>query len=220
MGAGGPADTGFGIDEVNDLTVKFVAFPVFGKLFFKNGFKKFFFFCRQFEGAGFAFGLAGENQAGNGGDLFLVRPLDYAYCLKRIEKFKLMRERKSCFDLAESPKRAAIRRLQIRLNMPISITGFLYLQESVLLAMEDPQALHRMTTVLYPCVALQFQTSSKNVERCIRNAVEKTFEQGDLSMLQRYFPHFLGNKNGKPNNKEFIGYLVELAKDQLFDLKQ
>ena len=160
-----------------------------------------------------------ERFLSNGGDLFLVRPLDYAYCLKRIEKFKLMRERKSCFDLAESPKRAAIRRLQIRLNMPISITGFLYLQESVLLAMEDPQALHRMTTVLYPCVALQFQTSSKNVERCIRNAVEKTFEQGDLAMLQRYFPHFLGNKNGKPNNKEFIGYLVELAKDQLFDLK-
>ena len=155
----------------------------------------------------------------NGGDLFLVRPLDYAYCLRRIEKFRLMRERKSCYDLEESPKRTAIRRLQIRLNMPISITGFLYLQESVLLAMEDPQALHQLTNVLYPYVALQFQTSGKNVERCIRNAVEKTFEEGDLAMLQRYFPHFLNNKNGKPNNKEFIGYLAELAKDQLLDFK-
>ena len=160
-----------------------------------------------------------ERFLSSGGDLFLVRPLDYAYCLKRIEKFKLMRERKSCFELEESSKRAAIRRLQIRLNMPISITGFLYLQESVLLAMENPQALHQLTTVLYPNVALQFRTSSKNVERCIRNAVEKTFEQGDLTMLQTYFSHFLGNKNGKPNNKEFIGYLAELAKDQLFNLK-
>lgn len=155
----------------------------------------------------------------NGGDLFLVRPLDYSYCLKRLEKFKLMRERKSCFELEDSPKRAAIRRLQIRLNMPISITGFLYIQESVLVAMEDPQALHHLTSVLYPNVALQFQTSGKNVERCIRNAVDKTFEEGDLAMLQRHFPHFLNNKNGKPNNKEFIGYLAELAKDQLFDLK-
>lgn len=155
----------------------------------------------------------------SGGDFFLVRPLDYAYCLKRIEKFKQMRERKSCYDLEESPKRAAIRRLQIRLNMPISITGFLYLQESVLMAMEDHQALHQLTTVLYPCVGTQFRTSGKNVERCIRNAVEKTFEEGDLAMLQQYFPHFLNNKHGKPNNKEFIGYLAELAKDQLIDLK-
>ncbi len=155
----------------------------------------------------------------SGGDLFLVRPLDYTYCLKRIEKFKLMRERKSCYDLEESPKRAAIRRLQIRLNMPISITGFLYLQESVLLAMEEPLSLSRMTSVLYPNVALQFRTSGKNVERCIRNAIEKTFEEGDLAMLQQYFPHFLNNKHGKPNNKEFIGYLTELAKDQLFDIK-
>lgn len=148
-----------------------------------------------------------------GGDLFWVRPLDYSYCLKRIDKFKEMRDRRSFYDLDESPKRAAIRRLQIRLNMPISITGFLYIQESVLMVMENPQALSRLTTLLYPCVGLQFQAGGKNVERCIRNAVEKTFEEGDLAMLQQYFPHFLNNKNGKPNNKEFIGYLAELAKD-------
>ena len=37
-------------------------------------------------------------------------------------------------------------------------------------------------------------------------------------MLQRYFSHFMNNKNGKPTNKDFIGYLAELAQDQLFEL--
>lgn len=148
-----------------------------------------------------------------GGDLFLVRPLDYAYCIKRMEQFRKMRTDKAYYGLKESPERTAIRRLQLQINMPISIGGFLYLQEAVYISIKDPRALQKITTVLYPQIALRFHTSPKSVERCIRNAIEGTFERGDLAMLQTYFSHFLNNERAKPSNKEFIGYLAELTKD-------
>lgn len=156
-----------------------------------------------------------ERFLSGGGDLFLVRPIDYAYCLKRMEKYHQLRSRQDHFELEDSPHRAAVRRLQLQMNMPISITGFLYIQEAVVTAMENPQALHRITKIIYPNVSIRFHTAPKNVERCIRRAIENTFEQGEISMLQQYFAHFLDNERGKPNNKEFIGYLAELAKDYM-----
>ena len=160
-------------------------------------------------------GCIADQFLSRGGDLFLVRPLDYAYCIKRMEQFQKMRNKQARYQLNDSIERAAVRRLQLNLRMPISITGFLHLQEAILITVTDPQALRKITTDLYPRIAAQFQTSPKNVERCIRNAIEATFERGDIAMLQTHFAHFLNNENAKPSNKEFIGYLAEMAKDYM-----
>ncbi len=151
----------------------------------------------------------------NGGDFFLVQPLDYSYCLKRIEKYHLLRTKQSAFPLDETKERKIIRRLQMEMKMPIAVNGFLYVQEAAELVVKDPRLTKRMIASLYPMVGMRFRVKADCVERCIRTAIENTFESGDLDFLHRHFAPAFQSKNGRPSNKEFIGRLAELVRLEL-----
>lgn len=149
----------------------------------------------------------------NGGDLFLIRPLDYAYCLKRIEKYHRLRARVPQSN--ENKARRIIRKWQLDLKMPISVNGFIYIQDAVEIVLQNPDILHHMISGLYPLIAAHHRANPSSVERCIRTAIEKTFEKGDLHLLQLHFSHACENQTGKPANKEFIGILAELVRKEL-----
>jgi two-component system response regulator (stage 0 sporulation protein A) len=150
-----------------------------------------------------------------GGDLFLIRPLDYAFCLKRIEKYHLLRTKQKEFPADATPERQIIRRLQMRMKMPVSIHGFLYVQEAVELIVKDPSILQRMVSDVYPSVGARFNVGATCVERCIRTVIANTFQSGDLPFLERYFYHACGKSTGSPQNKEFLGIFAELVRQEL-----
>lgn len=147
-----------------------------------------------------------------GGDFFLVQPLDYSYCLKRIEKYHLLRTKQSTHPAEETPELRITRRLQMEMKMPITVNGFLYLQEAIALAAKDHTLTKKMISRLYPTVGVRFKVKPECVERCIRTAIANTFESGDLDFLQQYFADAFQNKNGRPSNKEFIGRMAELVR--------
>ncbi len=150
-----------------------------------------------------------------GGDFFLVRPLDYSYCLKRIEKHHQLRTRQSAFPASETKERKIIRRLQMEMKMPISVNGFLYVQEAVDLVVREPLLNKRMISHLYPMVGVRFRADPKCVERCIRTVIGNTFKTGDLDFLHRHFADAFQKKNGHPSNKEFIGRMAEMVRIEL-----
>lgn len=59
-----------------------------------------------------------------------------------------------------------------RLGVPAHLHGYLYLRDAVLLTLEDFRILDSVTGVLYPVIALKYQTTSSKVERAIRHAIE------------------------------------------------
>ena len=156
-----------------------------------------------------------ERFMNKGGDLFLCQPLDFSFCLKRMAKYLQYRHRRAELPYAETPVRFCTRKLQMRMKMPASVNGFLYIQDAVELAVEDPRILSNMVDGLYAAIAERHNCDRRNIERCIRSAVEQTFTLGDLEFLNLHFAHAIKSKTGKSTNREFIGILAELVRIDL-----
>ena len=156
-----------------------------------------------------------ESFLNNGGDLFLMLPLDYAYTVRRMEKYFAARERQLAMSGARSVVRNCTRKFQMRMKMPISINGFVYLQDAMELVMEQPEAARNVTAMLYPAIAALHRVPPACVERCIRTAIEQTFERGDMDFLYPHFGHAVRANTGKPTNSEFIAILAEMVRENL-----
>ncbi len=159
--------------------------------------------------------LLAERFLNNGGDFFLLTPIDFAYCARRIEQ-QLKLRRRLLFD--PSPANTVhhcTRKYLMRMKMPVSILGYSYLLDAVEIALYDRSALHNMVTALYPKIAERHQVAPSRVERCIRTAVELAFKRGDINFLFPNFGHVVRPDTGKPTNSEFIGILSELVREEL-----
>ena len=59
-----------------------------------------------------------------------------------------------------------------QLGVPAHIKGYHYLRAAILASIENQALLESVTKLLYPTVAMQFDTTSSRVERAIRHAIE------------------------------------------------
>ena len=62
--------------------------------------------------------------------------------------------------------------------------GYRYLREAVCIAFYEPEVLASVTKRLYPEVAKRFDTTDKQVERAIRNAIETAWTNGNPETLK------------------------------------
>ena len=104
----------------------------------------------------------------------------------------------------------AIRSALRELGIPLTLDGHKYLVESIRLALKDHSALHGVTKILYPDIARHFGVSPQCVERSIRGAIAKCWEETTpeerARRLRGVFARFGPEK---PGNARFIGILVE-----------
>ncbi|MDE7185400.1 MAG: sporulation initiation factor Spo0A C-terminal domain-containing protein [Lachnospiraceae bacterium] len=89
--------------------------------------------------------------------------------------------------------------------------GYRYLREAVCIAFYEPEVLASVTKRLYPEVAKRFDTTDKQVERAIRNAIETAWTNGDPETLKSVFEEVYGDGTTRPTNTEVIEKLVEHA---------
>lgn len=150
-----------------------------------------------------------------GGDVFLLAPLDVSMTLHRMERFLYIRTRDSQPRNELSGIRSLVRNKLVDLEVPISSKGFYYLMDAICFAIEEPHLLQQVVGGLYAKVAQQYNTSPANIERCIRSAVEQTFERGNPRRLNPIFGSFIRPNSGKPTNGDFISVLVNLARREL-----
>ncbi len=89
--------------------------------------------------------------------------------------------------------------------------GYSYLQESVLLAAEDPERLHSIQKEIYFPVAQKYHTNIHNVEKDIRTIRDVLMKNGGEDLLIRLtgFPCW---KKKKPFPKELIGIFADCLK--------
>ena len=115
-----------------------------------------------------------------------------------------------------NPKNSANRNMEVvvtemihQLGVPAHITGYHYLRAAILASIENQALLESVTKLLYPTVAMQFDTTSSRVERAIRHAIEIAWDRGDLDTINSFFGYTVNNCKGKPTNSEFIALLTD-----------
>ena len=93
--------------------------------------------------------------------------------------------------------------------MPCRIIGYKYIKRALLLVLDDPTYINRITYGLYSTLAKEFTTTGSRVERGIRHAIEITVSRADLEVLQKYFGNTIDPNRGKPTNGEFLATMAE-----------
>ncbi len=115
--------------------------------------------------------------------------------------------------LDESPVQAAIRGILREFGIPCDLDGGKYLLPAVMLMAQNPS--QYMTKELYPAVGKTYGKTGGQIERSIRNAIEKGWMYGEPSVWERCFGRDEKGMVKKPNNGVFINKMVELLKTKL-----
>ena len=81
------------------------------------------------------------------------------------------------FSLCERLERK-IRVLLKFLAIPGSLSGYDYLIKAIETVYDNPTAMSKVTQILYPNIAKEFNTTPCRVERAIRHAIENSYCKG------------------------------------------
>lgn len=106
-------------------------------------------------------------------------------------------------------KRYYLTKLMLELGVPAHLKGYHYIRTAVLMVTEDMELVSSVTKLLYPDVAKQYHTSGQKVERAIRNAIEVSWQRGDMDAIERVFGFSANSGKGRPTNSEYIARLAD-----------
>lgn len=96
-----------------------------------------------------------------------------------------------------------------RLGVPASLKGYNFVREGIVMMIQTPSVVSRITKVLYLEIAKKYDTTPSRVERAIRHAVEVSFERGDCEYIQYVFGYTVSSHKGKPTNTEFMAMIAD-----------
>ncbi len=116
---------------------------------------------------------------------------------------------------AESPMERA-HKLMIRIHREFDLigispklTGYKYLADAILLAMEDN------SSRLIPQIAQKYKKSDASVERAMQSAINKAWRSGDIDDLLSHYTAKISLERGVPTTMEFIFYYVRKIQDDI-----
>lgn len=95
------------------------------------------------------------------------------------------------------------------IGVPAHIKGYQYLREAIMMSVEDVEMLGSITKILYPTIAVKYQTTPSRVERAIRHAIEVAWSRGKMETLDSLFGYTINTGKGKPTNSEFIALIAD-----------
>ncbi len=115
-----------------------------------------------------------------------------------------MRERMSSPDLERH-----ITQIMLDLGIPAHLKGYHYLREAILISEQDMETVTSVTKLLYPSIAKRYHTSEQKVERAIRNAIEVSWQRGNVSIFEELFGYSSQTGRQRPTNSEYIFHLAD-----------
>jgi len=89
------------------------------------------------------------------------------------------------------------------LRVPVNTKGYRYLLTAILMCVEDVRLLSKMTTRLYPAIAEGDENNAACVERLMRYAIQKAFDECDKELWKEYF-----GISRKTKVSEFVAAIV------------
>lgn len=102
--------------------------------------------------------------------------------------------------------RNVVSNMLLALSIPPKLDGFSYLRETIVESARNPG--QQLFKELYPKAGAYRNADARQVERCIRTAIEKGWLHRDDRIWRLYFPAEGGSPPKKPSNAVFISCLV------------
>ncbi len=115
-----------------------------------------------------------------------------------------MRERMSAPDLERY-----VTQIMLDMGIPAHLKGYHYLREAILISEQDMETVTSVTKLLYPSIAKRYHTTEQKVERAIRNAIEVSWQRGNVSIFEELFGYSSLNGKQRPTNSEYIFRLAD-----------
>lgn len=98
-------------------------------------------------------------------------------------------------------------------GVPAHLSGYRYLGEAIEMVRSDYKVLKAITKVLYPSIAMKFDTTPARVERAIRHAIEIAFDNLAADEVKEIFGNTFHYSGDRPMNSHFIAALAEMVED-------
>lgn len=109
-----------------------------------------------------------------------------------------------------------LRRILFELGAPDHLVGYQYTIDAVLMVVDDPKAINKLSgDGLYLQVGQKNGVSGSKVERGIRFVVDRVFLNCDTKIMCRYFGNTVSPDRGKATNGEFIARMANVVREQL-----
>lgn len=115
-----------------------------------------------------------------------------------------MRERMSVPDLERY-----VTQIMLDMGIPAHLKGYHYLREAILISEQDMETVTSVTKLLYPSIAKRYHTTEQKVERAIRNAIEVSWQRGNVSIFEELFGYSSQTGRQRPTNSEYIFRLAD-----------
>lgn len=102
-----------------------------------------------------------------------------------------------------------VTKMMLELGVPAHLKGYHYIRTAVLMSERDMELVSSVTKLLYPDVAKQYKTTGQKVERAIRNAIEVSWQRGNMDAMEKMFGFSANTGKGRPTNSEYIARLAD-----------
>ncbi|MCX7708271.1 MAG: sporulation transcription factor Spo0A [Clostridia bacterium] len=153
-----------------------------------------------------------------GAEYYIVKPFDVDLLISRVRqayKEKVRDYRKRVTSPVVKPPRMAfdleveVTNMMREVGIPAHMSGYQYIREAIIQAVNNEDVFSSITKVLYPAVAKKFNTTPQKVERAIRNAIENAWTRGNPDSIDSLFGYASNFNKGKPTNSEFIAMMSD-----------
>ena len=102
-----------------------------------------------------------------------------------------------------------ITEIMLDVGVPAHLRGYHYLRDAILLSGRDMEVVSSVTKLLYPTIARHFRTTDQKVERAIRNAIEVSWNRGNVETFERMFGYSVLSGRTRPTNSEYIARIAD-----------
>ena len=89
------------------------------------------------------------------------------------------------------------------LGISANLKGYRYMVYGIELMTKDTELMDS-TMLLYEIIAKAFNTSARQAERSIRQAIEKGWKRADADLVKKVFGSSVSANKLKPTNSEFL----------------
>ena len=99
--------------------------------------------------------------------------------------------------------------IMLDIGVPAHLKGYHYLRDAILLTGRDMEVVSSVTKLLYPTIARRFRTTDQKVERAIRNAIEVSWNRGNVATFEKMFGYSALSGRTRPTNSEYIARIAD-----------
>lgn len=140
-----------------------------------------------------------------GFNYYFLKPYSFDVAYSRIKSLLNIRQE----HVEDNDLETKVTAILHNMGVPAHIKGYVFLRQSIIMAIEEPEVIGLVTKRLYPDIAKMNNTTASRVERAIRHAIEVAWDRGNVDVLNDYFGYTINNMRGKPTNSEFIAMISD-----------